>query len=193
MKLFISLGLLFCNIVMADPPPAPKNLWRNTNYYDHYIIYEQSSNTYIETVGCKAAWRFTKIGGDLNSVILRDASRKLNVKITYGDMSLKFDSDAAYKFYQYGTFSQHVRFFHQYNGQWTGTVSRKAGCQWEELLAGHTTPSWYFRSYGEDANSAYLYDSSRNMRVRLDNGEMWLQQSGQPVFSFFKKGYWSAY
>jgi hypothetical protein len=194
MKTFIlSFGLLLCTILLADPPPAPKTFWRNTNYYNHYILFDSATNTYVETVNCKAAWRFTKIGGDLNNIILRDAGRKLNVKLSYGSMWLKFDTDADYKFYQYGTFEQKARFFHQVNGTWTGTLSRGNGCQWEELLAGHSTPSFHFVAYGENAASVFLYDKSRNMRVRLDAAEMWLQQSGAAVFSFFKKGYWSAY
>ncbi len=175
----------------ADPTGSAKNLWRNTSYYNHYILYERSTNTYAETVDCKPLWRFTKIGGNLNEVILRDAGRKLNVKITYDGMWLKFDSDAAYKFYQKGTFDKRVRFFHNVNGKWTGTVSRKHGCAWEELLAGGSKPSWHFKIYGEDNTSSYLYDASRNMRVRLNEKDMALQLSGKPSFAFFKNGYWS--
>ncbi len=191
MKTILSLAIFFSVIASADPTGSAKTFWRNANYYNHYLLYEKSSNTYVETVDCKVRWRFTKFGGNLNEVILRDAGRKLNVKLSYDGMWLKFDSDPAYKFYQKGTFDKRVRFFHNVKGTWTGTVSRKPGCAWEELLAGGTSPAWHFRIYGEDAGSSYLYDASRNMRIRLNKDDMWLQESGKPVFAFFKKGYWS--
>ncbi len=175
----------------GDPPPTPKNFWRNANYYNHYVLFDRATNTYVETVNCKAAWRFARTGGNLNEVYLRDASRKLNMKISYDGMWLKFDHEADYKFYQKGTFDKRVRFFHNVNGTWTGTVSRLPGCAWEELLAGNTRPSWFFSSFGENASSVFLYDKSRNMRVRLDGAAMFLQQSNQPNYGFFKNGYWS--
>lgn len=185
------LALLAAGGAGADPGGSAKNFWRNTTYYNHYVLYEKSSNRYVETVDCKARWRFTKIGGNLNELILRDAGRKLNMKISYDGMWLKFDHEPAYKFYQKGTFDKRVRFFHQNNGVWTGTVSRSSGCAWEELLAGGSSPSYRFKLYGEDANSVFLYDSSHNLRLRLNTADMWLQQSGKPVFAFFKNGHWS--
>lgn len=178
---------------VGDPPPSPKNFWRNTNHYNHYLLYEKSSNTWVETVNCTAAWRFTKVSSDLNNLILYDAGRKLRVRLNYDGMWLKYDHEADYKFYQKGTFDKRVRFFHQYNGAWTGTVSRKNGCAWEELLAGGSAPTYFFKAYGEDAGSVFLYDASRNMRVRLNAADMWLQPSGAATFSFFKGGYWSEY
>lgn len=175
----------------ADPPVSPKNHWRNANDPKHYLLYEKASNTWVETVNCIPMWRFKKVSSNLNNLYLRDESRKLNVQLNYDDMRLKFDNEPAYKFYQKGTFDKRVRFFHSYNGQWTGTVSRLNGCSWEELLAGGSKPSWFFKAYGEDANSVYLYDGSRNMRVRLDAANMYLQPTGQATFSFFKTGYWS--
>ena len=141
---------------VADPTGSAKNFWRNANHYNHYVLYERNSNTYVETVDCKAAWRFTKVSSDLNNVILYDAGRKLRVKINYDGMYLKFDHEPAYKFYQKGSFDKRVRFFHQYNGQWTGTLSRKHGCAWEELLAGNSTPTFHFKAYGENAGSVFL-------------------------------------
>jgi hypothetical protein len=187
------LSVLCGGVAIADPPTGPKYFWRNRNDYKHYVLYEKSSNTWVETVNCVPAWRFTKISSDLNNLYLRDAGRKLTVKVNYDGMWLKFDNQTSFSFYQPGAFEKRVRFFHQYNGQWTGTVSRKNGCAWEELLAGGSAPSFHFKAYGEDASSAYLYDGSRNMRVRLNAADMWLQPSGQPTFSFFKTGYWSEY
>ncbi len=178
---------------VADPPIGAKNHWRNANYFNHYFLYDKPTNTYVETVNCTAAWRFTKVSSDLNNVILYDASRKLSVKLNYDDMFLKYDHETAWKPYQKGTWTKRVRFFHQYNGQWSGTVSRKHGCAWEELLAGNSKPSFYFKAYAEDANSVLLLDTSRNMRVKLNAADMHLQPSGQGNFTFFKGGYWSEY
>lgn len=175
----------------ADPPPSPKNLWRNSNYYNHYVLYERKTNTWIETVDCKALWRFTKQSSDLNNLYLRDAGRKLTVKLSYDGMYLKYDNESAFKLYQRGTFDKRVRFFHQYNGQWSGTVSRGHACNWEELLAGSQAPNFRFKVYGENASSVFLFDASRNMRVKLNTGDMWLQEKGQANFSYFKNGYWS--
>jgi hypothetical protein len=192
MKLYaIVLSAFIGFAAVADPPTSAKTHWRNTNYYSHYVLYERSTGTWVETINCKPVYRFTKVSSNLNDLILYDAGRKLSVKLNYDGMYLKFDNEAAYKFYQPGTFDKRVRFFHQYNGQWTGTLSRLHGCAWEELLAGGTAPSWHFVAYGEDANSVYLYDKSRNMRVRLNPSDMWLQPSGQGTFSFFKTGHWS--
>ncbi len=200
MRTWKCFGLTLCVIVLsasiggaafADPPTSPKNFWRNSNNYGHYVLYERSSNTWVETVNCTPAWRFTKVSSDLNNLILYDAGRKLSVKLNYDGMSLKYDHESAYTLYQRGSFDKRVRFFHQYNGQWTGTLSRKNGCVWEELLAGGTAPSFHFKAYGEDASAVFLYDSSRNMRVRLNAAQMYLQPSGQAQFSFFKGGYWS--
>ncbi len=189
--LAIGMAVFFGLGVKADPPTSPKNHWRNHNDPKHYILYESSSATWVETVNCTAMWRFKKISSDLNNLYLRDEGRKLTVRINYDDMQLKFDNEPAFHFYQKGTFDKRVRFFHQYNGQWTGTLSRLNGCAWEERLAGDAKPAWFFKAYGEDANSVYLYDGSRNMRVRLDAANMYLQPSGQANFSLFKGGYWS--
>jgi len=116
--------------------------------YPARSLYEKSTNTWVETVNCTPAWRFTKVGSDLNNLILYDAGRKLRVKLNYDGMWLKYDHETSYAFYQKGSFEKRVRFFHQYNGQWTGTLSRKHGCAWEELLAGGTAPSYHFKAYG---------------------------------------------
>src|SRR4051812_24989246 len=97
---FVGLTAFVGGTAIADPPPTPKNFWRNTNYFNHYVLYERATNTYVETVDCKPLWRFTKVGGNLNEVILRDEGRKLNVKISYDGMYLKADNQAAYQFYQ---------------------------------------------------------------------------------------------
>ena len=189
----IVLSALIGGAAVADPQPSAKTFWRNSHDYRHYVLYEKSSNTWVETVNCTPAWRFTKVGSDLNNLYLRDASRKLSVKLNYDGMWLKFDHESSYSFYQGGSFAKRARFFHQYQGQWTGTLSRNHGCAWEELLAGGTAPAFRFKAYGEDASSVFLYDSSRNMRVRLDTAQMWLQPKGQTQFSFFKSGYGSEY
>lgn len=189
----IVLSALLGTAAVADPPTSAKNHWRNANDYKHYVLYERSSNTWVETINCNPVYRFTKVSSDLNNLILYDAGRKLSVKLNYDGMWLKFDHEAAYKLYQYGTFDKRVRFFHQYGGQWTGTLSRLHGCAWEELLAGGSAPAFRFKAYGEDASSVFLYDGTRNMRVRLNAADMWLQPSGQAQFSYFKGGYWSEY
>jgi hypothetical protein len=187
------LSLFLATSAVADPPTSPKHHWRNRNDYKHYFLYERATNTWVETIHCNPVYRFKRTGGDLNTLYLYDAGRKLTVKLNYDGMWLKFDHEANYAFYQYGTFDKRVRFFHQYNGQWTGTLSRLHGCNWEELLAGGSAPSFRFKAYAEDANAVLLHDASRNMRVRLNAADMWLQPNGQSSFSFFKGGYWSEY
>lgn len=183
----------FSLTLFADPPQSPKHLWRNANDYKHYFLYEKSTNTWVETINCAVYYRFTKVSSDYNNLVLYDAGRKLYVSLSYGDMKLRFAHEPAFKFYQAGSFDKRVRFFHQYGGQWSGTISRKNACAWEEQFPGVSGPSYFFRKYGEDAASIYLLDSSRNMRVKLNQGDMWLQASGQPSFSYFKNGYWSEY
>jgi len=185
------VSFVFSFLAVADPTTSPKNLWRNANDYKHYILYDSTTKTWVETVNCAVFYRFTKVNSDLNNLYLYDASRKMNVRLNYDGMWLRLDSEPAWKFYQYGTFDKRVRFFHQYGGQWTGTVSRKNACAWEENLAGGSGIAWRFTAYGEDKAAVYLYDSSRNMRVKLNAADMWLQPSGQASFSYFKAGYWS--
>ncbi len=176
----------------ADPPTSPKNFWKNSNYYHHYIMYEKSSATWVETINCNVAYRFTKVSSNLNELVLYDASRKLYVKLSYDGMWLKAANEANFTFYQKGTFEKRIYFYHQDTaGKWTGTLTRKNGCVFEELLAGGSKPSYYFKAFGGGTGQDFLYDSSRNMRVRLDATEMWLQPSGQPQYGFFKRGYWT--
>lgn len=189
------IGILLAMVALApqsfaDPPPASHDHWRNTNYPSHYILYDQTSHTYVETVDCRVFWRFTVVANELNQITLYDASRGMTVRLTYDGMYLKPAGQRDFTFYQAGTFDTRTLFRHNdANGAYTGTIIKRNACAWEEYFPGNSAPAYRFVQSGIDANAVEMYDQGRNMTVRLDVGRMYLRQGNGP-FNFFKNGRW---
>lgn len=194
MKLFLRLGLWFlvvlaCKGAFADPPKASHSYWQNSNYNGHYVLYDNATRTYIETVNCKAAWRFTVASDALNTLTLFDASRGMTIRLTYDGMYLKEKGATGFSFYQKGSFDTRTQFKHYDASGYTGALTKQHGCGWVEYLAGSKSADWRFKELGRNASYVDLYDSSRNMLVRLNKDSMYLRTGSNPL-AFFKKGNW---
>lgn len=186
------IGLLLVSVgttVLGDPPIPPKHHWRNSQHAGHYVLYDAASRTYIETVGCKALWKFKEVTNELNRLTLHDASRNMTMQLTYDAMYLKANGATTFTKYQNGTFDKRQRFSHYQNGNYTGALSIGHACSWVEYLAGATSPSWRFVETASNASSIRLYDAGRKLSVILNLNEMWLQWDGKKP-EFFKKGNW---
>jgi hypothetical protein len=175
----------------ADPPPDSHHYWRNTNYPDHYVLYDHASRTWVETIGCRVAYRFTQVSNQMNELTLFDASRGMTVRLTYDGMFLKAAGDAGFGFYQSGTFDRRIRFSHRdAGGAYTGQIARTHGCGWEEWFPGHGgQPGFRFVQVAVTPGYVDVYDASRDMTARMDAGSLYLRQGDAP-FAFFKAGGW---
>jgi hypothetical protein len=176
--------LLLATVARADPPPASHDHWRNTNYPSHYVLYDNRTRTWTETVDCRVLWHFRELSNQLNVLTLYDDSRGMTVRLTYDGMYLKAAGAADFSFYQAGTFDTRTLFD---NGD--SAISKHDGCVWEEWFHGASGPAFRFTQSGIDNGAVELYDGSRNMGVRLEATRMLLRQGNVP-WSFFKNGRW---
>ncbi len=88
----------------ADPPPASHHYWRNSNYPNHYVLYDAKTRQWVETIDCRVAYRFRAIKNELNNLTLYDDSRGMTVLVNYDGMFLKAAGAVDFSFYQRGTF-----------------------------------------------------------------------------------------
>ncbi len=187
--LALVLGLTATS-ALADPPPASHHHWINSNYASHYILYDNASRQWIETVNCQPAWRFNLVRREMNAIELHDPSRNMTVRLEYGAMYLKAAGATSFSLYQYGTFDRRERFSHyDSNGAWTGTITKQHGCKLVEYLAGSSSPNFRFVLANNNGGAVEMYDSSRDMWVKLDDSRMYLRTGNQP-YGFFKNGRW---
>lgn len=175
----------------ADPPPDSHHYWRNANYPDHYVLYDQASRTWVETINCRVSWRFTQVSNQLNTLTLFDASRGMTVRLDYSGMYLKGASDADFAFYQAGTFDRRIMFAHtNAGGAFTGSIVRTHGCAWQEFFPGSNgTPAYRFVQSAVTPTYVDVYDASRDLTARMDATNLYLRQ-GSASFGFFKNGHW---
>jgi len=177
-------------IALGDPPRASHDHWRNTNHGGHYVLYDSPSRTYVETINCQPAYRFTLVRNEMNTLTIYDASRDMTVRLDYSGMWLKPSGAADFSFYQAGTFDTRDQFQHvDANGTYTGAITKLDGCRWVEWFAGASAPTYYFEERGTTANHVELYDGSRDIWVRMEANRMLLRFGNDP-FAFFKKGKW---
>lgn len=195
MKLFRLLSTLLgfaalTTAAFADPPRPSHDHWRNTDYAGHYVLYDRASNSYIETVGCRAAWRFTLVRNETNAIELYDASRGMGMRLDYDGMWLKPAGQADWSLYQRGTFDTRKMFYHNdVNGNFTGTVLKSHGCEWQEWFPGVGSASFRFVERNTTRDAVELYDGSRDLWVKLDATHMYLRTGANP-YGFFKGGHW---
>lgn len=189
----ILLALVFLSltkVARADPPRASHDHWRNTQYAGHYILYDNASRSYVETVNCRVMWRFTVRSNEMNTLTLYDASRNMLVRLTYDGMYLKESGANDFTLYQRGTFDTRKQFrHHDASGNYTGAITKGHGCSWVEYLAGAKSPSFRFVESASTNGYVDIYDSSRSMTVRMDNSRMYLKV-GNGAFGYFKDGTW---
>lgn len=189
-KLFLLFPLLFNLSLLADPPQASHHYWQNSNFVGHYVLYDYGSRTYLETINCKVAYRFTVVSNIMNTLTLFDASRGMTVQLNYEGMSLKEKGATKFTFYQQGSFDTREQFKHYDNkGNFTGALTKQHACGWVEYLAGSHAPDWRFVEVGRNKDFVDLYDASRNMTVRLEKNRMLLKTGNNPL-GFFKNGNW---
>ena len=184
LALFLAAAAFFATVARADPPIASHDHWRNTNYPSHYVLYEPQSASWVETVDCRVVNRFREVSNALNTLTLYDQSRDMAMRLTYDGMYLKAHGAADFSLYQYGTFDTRKSFRHA-----DGVIAKRNACAWEEWFPGGSQPAFRFVQSGVDAAAVELYDSSRDIGVRLENGQMLLRQGNAP-FSFIKSGRW---
>lgn len=174
----------------ADPPPDNHHHWRNTNYANHYVLYDYASRQWVETIDCRIAYRFNLVRNEMNAIELHDPSRGMTIRLTYDGMYLKAAGAAGFSFYQNGTFDRRLRFEHRdAAGQYTGAISKQHACQWVEYLAGASAPTFRFSHASANASSVEMYDGSRDLWVRLDQTRMYLRV-GAGAYGYFKDGRW---
>ena len=174
----------------ADPPRASHDHWRNTGFAGHYVLYDSSSRTWVETVSCRAANRFTIVRNETNSLTLLDAGRGMTMRLDYQGMWLKAAGAVEFSFYQAGTFDTRTQFKHvDGNGTYTGAITKGHACSWVEWFPGASGPAFQFMERGTNPSSVELYDRSRDLWVRLDTDRMWLK-IGTAAYGFFKSGRW---
>jgi hypothetical protein len=177
-------------VARADPPRASHDHWRNTSYPSHYVLYDNASRTWVETVDCRVLWRFTALSNEMNVLTLYDASREMTVRLTYEGMFLKPAGAADFSFYQPGTFDTRTLFEHRdANGTYSGTIIKRDACRWEERFPGGSGPAFTFTTGTATPQWVEIYDGSRDLTVRMDAGSMYLR-FGQGATNFFKNGRW---
>ncbi len=187
----LALSFVFVTGSAFSDPPVPSHFyWQNSNYFNHYVLYDFASHDYIETVDCKIYWHFKVVTNQLNTLTLFDASRGMTMQLTYDGMYLKPKGATAFTFYQKGTFDTRTQFSHyDQNNTYTGALTKQHACGWVEYLSGATSPTWRFNQIGWTPGYVDLYDGGRNMLVRLNKDSMYLRTGTNPL-AFFKKGHW---
>lgn len=191
LRLTLLLTLLSAPLsIFADPPRASHDYWRNTNYVGHYVLYDAASKTYLETINCRVAFRFTAVSNELNTLTLFDASRNMTVRLNYQGMYLKPSGAADFSFYQAGTFDTRTQFEnYNPNGSLASTISKRHGCVWQEQFVGAHTPAFSFVEKSTNNDAVELFDASRNLWARLNANAIYLK-SGTAPYSFFHNGRW---
>ena len=191
LKLFLALALGFsATSAFADPPRPSHHHWINTNYANHYILYDNASRQWIETVNCQPAWRFNLVSNENNAIVLHDPSRNMTVRLEYGAMYLKANGAADFSLYQYGTFDTREQVQHvDANGIYTGAITKLHSCQFVEYLAGSSQPSFHFFLANNNGGTVELYDNSRDLWVKLEANRMYLHSAGA-AYQLFKNGRW---
>lgn len=173
----------------ADPPPASHHYWRNSNYPNHYVLYDAKTRQWVETIDCRVAYRFRAIKNELNNLTLYDDSRGMTVLVNYDGMFLKAAGALDFSFYQRGTFDTREAFYHFDNaGTHTGTFQRAHGCQWQEWFPGVGYPVYTFVQTGVDSGGVEMHDGGRAISVRLEAGRMLLKH-GQQAYAHYRNGH----
>ena len=190
LKVLIMVSLGFNALTaFADPPPAPHHYWRNSNYPNHYVLYDAKLRQWVETIDCRVAYKFRAIKNELNNLYLYDDSRGMTVLVNYDGMFLKAAGASEFSSYQRGTFDTRERFYHFDNaGGHTGTFARAHGCQWQEWFPGNANPAYTFVQTRVGGDGVEMHDGSRNISVKLEPGRMLLKQGNQP-YSFYRNGH----
>ncbi len=190
-KFLVSLTLtLAATSAFADPPRPNHDHWRNTAYPGHYVLFDRASNSYIETVNCTAAWRFTLVSNQNNTLTLYEASRGMTMMLNYDGMYLKAQGASDFTFYQAGTFDTRTIFYHNdAAGNYTGSISKGHGCEWSEWFPGYPSASFHFVEKSTTAGGVEMYDGSRDLYVWLNANSVSLK-AGNGAYAFFKNGHW---
>lgn len=164
------------------------DVWRSSDGPGHYFRRDYASNSYVETVDCRRAFTFqiNQLNGD--SVRLYDPSRKLYVHLQNGAMWLWADGATQWTRYRNGSFDHRFLFGHRAaGGSQTSWFNLLDGCRWHETVAGG---GFDFVETGKSASAVVMYDSSRNLFVKLEETVMSLRSGGAGAFNFYHYGSW---
>jgi hypothetical protein len=171
---------------------APRDTWVAANNDAHYFLRNYVTNEYKETIDCLVSYTFTIREERADGLVLYDVSRDMFVFLGHGAMWLWPSGATAWSRYKDGNFDRRNYFYHyDSSGAISGFFVKKNGCVWEEHFDGTGRAAFTFGQNSANAQSIVLYDNSRNMYVRLDDGSMWLKEGVRGNFTFFKTGSWS--
>jgi len=186
----IAVGVATSSLASA----ANFDLWRASSDPTSYVLHNNNTGEYVETINCRVAFRFVVNKTFPGGVVLYDASRNLYVQLTQSAMSLWPAGATNWSYFKAGTFDNRSMFEHQdKSGGITGAIWMKDACRWEEYLGGTARPDFRFQQVRVTDGTVVLGDSSRDLYVMLGDGAMYLHKgvvTDGRQWVFFKKGYW---
>ena len=193
LALFLSAGSATLMGSMASA--ARFDLWRASASAGNYILHNNNTNEYVETIDCRVAFRFVLDQTYPGGIRLYDASRGLYVYLDVNYMRLWPRGATSWTIHKTGSFDERYMFEHEdASGAVTGAIWKKDACAWQEFIGGTATPDFSFYEYRLTYGTVVLRDPSRNMYVMLGEESMYLHQGNPPSgteWNFFKKGHWS--
>lgn len=191
----LGLGVLASIAASGVASAAPFDLWSTSGQPGSYVLHNNNTNQYVETINCRVAFTFVLDQTFPGGIRLYDASRNLYVYLDQSSMKLWGPGATSWTFLKAGSFDQRSMYEHQdASGAITGSIWKKDGCRWEEFLGGTATPDFSFTEYNTTVGTVVLRDPSRDLYVMLGDGAMYLHQgvvTDGRQWVYFKKGYWS--
>jgi hypothetical protein len=166
--------------------------WRENGDGGHYLLYDFAARLWVETINCRPAFYFTETSNADGELQLYDASRGMHVAILDGAMWLWPQGATSWSRYKEGFLDARTTYYEEDGGGGiVGTFTRRHGCVWEERFGGTATPDFSFYETTTDSGEVVMYDGSRDIYVRLRQGQMELRQGASGAFQFFRAGHWS--
>lgn len=188
--LFVSTPLLALGFA-GTAHAGQYDLWQSSRNPGDYFIKDNRTDEWVETIGCREAYRFKFDRAVTGGIRLRDASRDLYVRLDARGMAIWSHQDKCWNHYKDGAFDRRIAFEHkQADGGITGTIWRKPGCAFHEFLGGTATPDFRFRMLTLSPTRVSMYDQTRNVYVELTASTMNLKMAGGADYKFFKRGNW---
>lgn len=183
-----------CVLASGAANAAQFDLWRATNDPGSYVLFNQHTNQYVETINCQVAYRFVLNKTFSGGIVLYDSSRNLFVQLDQFSMKLWPAGATSWTYFKSGTFDERSMFAHQdASGGNTGEIWKRDACNWEEFIGGTAQPDFRFREKNVTYGTVVLRDPSRDLYVMLGEGAMYLHQgivTDGRQWVYFKKGYW---
>jgi len=192
---FLKFGLAMGILAAASGNAAEFALWTTNSDPSSYVLHNNNTGLYVETINCRAAFTFQLKKVYVGGIQLYDASRDLYVLLDQFQMKLWSKAERKWVAFKSGTFDNRYLFEHQdTSGAITGSLWKKDACVWEEYGGGTSQPDFRFRQTRVSDGTVVLHDASRAMWAMLGEETMYLHQGSAPNstnWHFFKKGHWA--